>query len=62
MKLGLIAHEVTSSGKRTIVYCANWKLNLGKRTVTPTSGRELKTLKGIVDPGTLVADVQKSCG
>jgi hypothetical protein len=62
MKLGLVAHEVTSTGKRTIIYCANWKLNLAKHTVTPTSGRELKTLKGIIDPGTLVADVQKSCG
>jgi hypothetical protein len=62
MKLGLIAHEVTSTGKRTIIYCANWKLNIAKHTVTPTSGRELKTMKGIIDPATLVSDVQKNCG
>ena len=61
MKLGLVAHEVANSGKRTIIYCANWKLDLGKRTVTPVSGRELRTLKGIIDPATLVSDIQKSC-
>jgi hypothetical protein len=61
MKLGLVAHEVTSSGKRTIIYCANWKLDLGKHTVTPTSGRELRTMTGIVAPATLVSEIQKNC-
>jgi hypothetical protein len=61
MKLGLVAHELTNSGKRTIIYCAHWKLDLGKHTVTPTSGRELRTIKGIVDPATLVAEIQKNC-
>ncbi len=62
MKLGLVAHEVTTSGKRTIIYCANWKLDLGKHTVTPTSGRELRTMTGIVAPATLVSEIQKNCG
>jgi hypothetical protein len=61
MKLGLVAHEVTASGKRTIIYCANWKLDLGKHTVTPTSGRELRTMTGIVAPATLVSEIQKNC-
>jgi hypothetical protein len=61
MKLGLVAHEVTTSGKRTIIYCANWKLDLGKHTVTPTSGRQLRTMTGIVDPATLVGEIQKNC-
>jgi hypothetical protein len=61
MKLGLVAHEVTTSGKRTIIYCANWKLDLGKHTVTPTSGRQLRTMTGIVDPATLVSEIQKNC-
>ncbi len=62
MKLGLVAHEITTSGKRTIIYCANWKLDLGKHTVTPTSGRELRTMTGIVAPATLVSEIQKNCG
>jgi hypothetical protein len=61
MKLGLVAHEVTASGKRTIIYCANWKLDLGKHTVTPTSGHQLRTMTGIVDPATLVSEIQKNC-
>jgi hypothetical protein len=61
MKLGLVAHEVTTSDKRTIIYCANWKLDLGKHTVTPTSGRELRTMKGIVDPAALLGEIQKNC-
>jgi hypothetical protein len=62
MKLGLVAHEVTASSKRTIIYCANWKLDLGKHTVTPTSGRQLRAITGIVDPATLVGEIQKNCG
>lgn len=62
MKLGLVAHEVTTSGKRTIIYCANWQLDLGKHTVTPTSGRQLRTMTGIVAPATLVSEIQKNCG
>lgn len=62
MRLGLVAHEVNATGKQTILYCAVWKLNLGNHTVSPTSSsRKLRSMTGLVDPATLIAELQKNC-
>ena len=62
MRLGLVAHEVTATSKQTILYCAVWKLNLGNHTVSPTSSsRKLRSMTGLVDPATLIAELQKNC-
>jgi hypothetical protein len=62
MKLGLVAHEIANpSTKRTSLYCAVWKVSLDGHTVTPSTGRLVRTMDGIVDAASFVGEIAKLC-
>ena len=61
-KLGLVAHQLVGSTKRTVLYCAVWRLNLANHTVVPTSaGRQISVASGYVDPASFLASIVKNC-
>ena len=61
LKHGLIANESRPEGTRTVLYCASWTVNLAAGTVSPGTGRTIRTVVGYVGVGAVSAELQREC-
>ncbi len=60
-RLGLVAHESRPEGNRTVLYCAEWVVDVTGKRVNPESGRQVRTLPGYATPDSVKGELQTAC-